>query len=60
MHWIKLLFYWQVLQPEDPPYVVSLQIMHRFDTKMPTEQLLQVDPSIQILQLTGQLKQWSW
>ena len=49
-HWVQLMKLFeatQLLQPVEPWYVVSVQSTQRFETRMPDEQAVQVDPSLQ-------------
>lgn len=53
----KLLLFTQEEQPADPLYVASVQRMQIFDIKIPAEHEVHVEPSLQLLQFVGQVKQ---
>ncbi len=53
----KLLLFTQEEQPADPLYVASVQRMQIFDIKIPAEHEVHVEPSLQLLQFVGQIKQ---
>lgn len=59
-HWVqlmKLFFATQDTQPTEPWYVVEVQSTHKLETSIPWEQAVQVEPSEQLLQSVGQVRQ---